>query len=113
MAHEMEICPFCRSKPYPYLQNGILAHDGQIVFVWCDTCGAQGPEKLSDDEALAAWNTRPELPEPPPPAAPPEPVMDPRQFGFTGSMCVCGSLQMVRNGTCEKCQSCGETTGCS
>lgn len=33
--------------------------------------------------------------------------------GFTGNVCVCGSMMMVRNGTCEKCQSCGETTGCS
>lgn len=34
--------------------------------------------------------------------------------GFTGNTCAdCGSLQMVRNGTCEKCSSCGTTTGCS
>lgn len=34
--------------------------------------------------------------------------------GFTGNSCnECGSLQMVRNGTCEKCNSCGATTGCS
>lgn len=34
--------------------------------------------------------------------------------GFTGNSCAdCGSLQMVRNGTCEKCSSCGTTTGCS
>lgn len=34
--------------------------------------------------------------------------------GFTGNTCNdCGSLQMVRNGTCEKCNSCGATTGCS
>lgn len=34
--------------------------------------------------------------------------------GFTGNSCnECGSMQMVRNGTCEKCNSCGATTGCS
>jgi len=34
--------------------------------------------------------------------------------GYTGSQCnICGSFQMVRNGTCEKCESCGQTTGCS
>lgn len=34
--------------------------------------------------------------------------------GFTGNQCnECGSMQMVRNGACEKCQSCGATTGCS
>lgn len=37
-----------------------------------------------------------------------------RSSGFTGNSCNdCGSLQMVRNGTCEKCNSCGATTGCS
>ncbi len=36
------------------------------------------------------------------------------QMGFTGNQCAsCGSMQMVRNGTCEKCNDCGATTGCS
>lgn len=35
-------------------------------------------------------------------------------LGFTGNCCsTCGSYQMVRNGTCEKCNECGSTTGCS
>lgn len=34
--------------------------------------------------------------------------------GFTGDSCPeCGSFQMVRNGSCLKCNSCGATTGCS
>ena len=34
--------------------------------------------------------------------------------GFTGDSCPeCGSLQMVRNGSCQKCTACGTTTGCS
>lgn len=37
-----------------------------------------------------------------------------KQAGYTGGMCAeCGNFQMVRNGTCEKCQCCGATTGCS
>ena len=37
-----------------------------------------------------------------------------REMGFTGDVCDdCGSSQMVRNGTCLKCNSCGSTTGCS
>jgi ribonucleoside-diphosphate reductase alpha chain len=37
-----------------------------------------------------------------------------RQSGYTGDTCGnCSSFQMVRNGTCLKCESCGETTGCS
>lgn len=34
--------------------------------------------------------------------------------GFTGDTCIhCQSLNMVRSGTCQTCQDCGETTGCS
>lgn len=37
-----------------------------------------------------------------------------RQQGYTGDSChACGQFTMVRNGTCSKCVSCGETTGCS
>lgn len=39
---------------------------------------------------------------------------DMTRYGFTGNMCMdCGSDQMVRSGTCEKCSVCGSTTGCS
>ena len=34
--------------------------------------------------------------------------------GYTGNACCeCGQLTMVRNGACEKCDSCGATSGCS
>lgn len=34
--------------------------------------------------------------------------------GYTGDICEeCGSMTMVRNGTCLKCVTCGTTTGCS
>jgi ribonucleoside-diphosphate reductase alpha chain len=34
--------------------------------------------------------------------------------GYTGNACSeCGQLTMVRNGACEKCDSCGNTSGCS
>jgi ribonucleoside-diphosphate reductase alpha chain len=37
-----------------------------------------------------------------------------RQRGYTGDTCSsCGNMQMLRNGTCLKCDFCGETTGCS
>jgi ribonucleoside-diphosphate reductase alpha chain len=37
-----------------------------------------------------------------------------REQGFTGNSCSsCQSFTMVRNGTCEKCDTCGETSGCS
>ena len=37
-----------------------------------------------------------------------------KQKGYTGDICQsCGSLTMVRNGTCLKCITCGDTSGCS
>src|SRR5699024_5485767 len=37
-----------------------------------------------------------------------------RQLGYTGDSCPeCGSMTMIRNGTCQKCITCGSTTGCS
>jgi ribonucleoside-diphosphate reductase alpha chain len=37
-----------------------------------------------------------------------------KMSGFTGDECGnCHSFTMVRNGTCLKCETCGETTGCS
>ncbi|WP_439357954.1 adenosylcobalamin-dependent ribonucleoside-diphosphate reductase [Bradyrhizobium sp. DASA03007] len=37
-----------------------------------------------------------------------------KMSGYTGDSCGnCSSFTMVRNGTCLKCETCGETTGCS
>jgi ribonucleoside-diphosphate reductase alpha chain len=37
-----------------------------------------------------------------------------RMMGYTGDDCSeCGSMKMVRNGTCTKCLDCGSTSGCS
>jgi ribonucleoside-diphosphate reductase alpha chain len=34
--------------------------------------------------------------------------------GYTGDSCTeCGNYTLVRNGTCNKCTTCGSTTGCS
>jgi ribonucleoside-diphosphate reductase alpha chain len=41
-------------------------------------------------------------------------IMEARQKGYQGDPCTnCGQLTLVRNGTCLKCVSCGETSGCS
>lgn len=43
-----------------------------------------------------------------------EMIKQARLKGFTGDACEsCGSFTMVRNGTCLKCTTCGETSGCS
>ena len=37
-----------------------------------------------------------------------------KKMGFEGEACsACGAMTMVRNGTCLKCVTCGETSGCS
>lgn len=41
-------------------------------------------------------------------------IKEAREKGYTGDVCTeCGSLTMVRNGTCLKCMTCGSTSGCS
>ncbi len=37
-----------------------------------------------------------------------------KAMGFTGDMCsTCGSMNVVKNGSCAVCRDCGTTTGCS
>ncbi len=37
-----------------------------------------------------------------------------RAKGYTGEACPeCSNFTLVRNGTCNKCDTCGSTTGCS
>ncbi len=37
-----------------------------------------------------------------------------KQQGYEGDACSgCGNYTLVRNGTCMKCNTCGETSGCS
>ncbi|MDR1446660.1 MAG: vitamin B12-dependent ribonucleotide reductase, partial [Treponema sp.] len=41
-------------------------------------------------------------------------ITEARIKGYEGDPCPnCGSLTLVRNGTCMKCDTCGGTTGCS
>jgi ribonucleoside-diphosphate reductase alpha chain len=73
------------------------------------------PSLLIFDEAVSVSREQYEAVKVPAPAAP---VFDRRaiakQQGYTGDSCTnCGSFTMVRNGTCLKCDTCGETTGCS
>jgi ribonucleoside-diphosphate reductase alpha chain len=43
-----------------------------------------------------------------------ERIKEAKMMGYTGDICQsCGSFTMVRNGTCLKCTTCGETSGCS
>lgn len=50
----------------------------------------------------------------PPPSKPITVQEVARQQGYSGNPCdVCGSFKMRRNGTCQVCEGCGTTTGCS
>lgn len=43
-----------------------------------------------------------------------EKIKEAKLKGYTGDICSsCGSVTMVRNGTCLKCITCGDTSGCS
>ena len=40
--------------------------------------------------------------------------MNPTTDGYTGNFCQdCGSVRVIRAGTCELCSECGSTSGCS
>lgn len=71
--------------------------------------------EVNEDEVLAAEGLRPSVAAADFEPGPPRMTRDQAtSAGFTGNTCnECGSMQMVRNGTCEKCNSCGATTGCS
>ncbi len=42
-------CPFCGSK-------AVLEGDEDTWFVYCDDCGADGPIRGTDEDAMADWN---------------------------------------------------------
>ncbi|HHL43276.1 MAG TPA: vitamin B12-dependent ribonucleotide reductase, partial [Hellea balneolensis] len=48
-------------------------------------------------------------------APPPDTAANTARFkGYTGDACpTCGHFTLIRNGTCQKCDTCGSTTGCS
>lgn len=49
-----------------------------------------------------------------PSPTPPSASSQARFQGYTGDACPeCGHFTLIRNGTCQKCDSCGSTTGCS
>lgn len=46
---EIVNCPFC---------GGVATVGGLVPWVECQSCGASGPQKTTDEEAIAAWNHR-------------------------------------------------------
>ena len=84
---------FSISKP-EITDAGVMRVEGEKREVQMTLDAAVAPLQEKGDEALARQAAR--------------------ERGFTGDICDdCGSSQMVRNGTCLKCNDCGSTTGCS
>ena len=54
---ELKNCPFCGDnnvKPY-----NLLGRDTDYVVACCNIdCGAEGPDKDTEEAAIKAWNTR-------------------------------------------------------
>jgi hypothetical protein len=64
-------------------------------------------EPLTADVLVTVNGRAPKMDGKPAPHAGPTQVM-----GFTGNACDrCGSVRMVRAGTCERCLDCGDTSG--
>ncbi|MBX2799845.1 MAG: hypothetical protein KTR31_19355 [Myxococcales bacterium] len=107
-------------------QLGPTTRDTLSAYDIAALCQAmQGAEPAPPRRRASAVTVDPD-PAPPKPSPPPAPLPDPtslgppsrpehaRLGGFTGDTCtVCGSMALVRSGTCATCQACGATTGCS
>ena len=87
-------CPWCES---PRVGEPIRRRPLQVT---CIDCGAEGPEALTHDDAIAAWNTR-ATPKPadPIPGIPPLnsiPVMLSEHMEPGAMLLVCGSTAFAR-----------------
>ena len=88
---EEDLDPFSISRP-EVTEQGLSRSHGERREVQMTLEAAVGPLVDSDAKARQAAKER----------------------GFPGDICDdCGGSQMVRNGTCLKCNECGSTTGCS
>ena len=86
-----DLDPFSISRP-EVTEQGLARRQGERREVQMTLEAAMGPIVDADTKARQAAKER----------------------GFTGDICDdCGGSQMVRNGTCLKCNECGSTTGCS
>lgn len=52
----MEACPFC-GEPIA-LSVGEVLYEEPWFMVFCQICGAEGPQSESEEKALYGWNTR-------------------------------------------------------
>ena len=56
MENKLKPCPFC--KPEDECQGALIVSDDRR-WAWAEfACGARGPERRTEKEAINAWNTR-------------------------------------------------------
>ena len=50
-------CPFgCKGKPSPVVFD--KGETYETWHVWCNECDAQGPNEITEEKAIKAWNRR-------------------------------------------------------
>jgi len=57
---ELRVCPFCGEIDFELNRYGSTKNIPYVYSVYCSTCGAEGPSRLSISEALTLWNVRAE-----------------------------------------------------
>jgi len=82
--------------------TGLAGHAALNVGVATATAGASGMVAQATVSVAAAVDARLEQ------------IRTARLKGYEGDSCTeCGNFTLVRNGTCLKCDTCGQTSGCS
>ena len=82
----------------------------------CSYCLGDALAALREDIGPKAAAAAPDVYAEPAPIMPSPPIMPvvAMTMGYTGRFCdICGGCRMTRSGTCEKCEDCGTTSGCS
>ena len=111
-----------RELAVSYLGRQDLAHVGPDEILQRTLRPSTEPEVSEKKETAGKAKESTEEPEPTPTHAmetqgalsPETDYQRAKQLGYTGDICPdCGSMTMVRNGTCMKCVTCGSTSGCS
>jgi len=85
-----------KAAPAQYEERVVSGHGANVKVLMESTEVRQAPKPVNSGALIA------------------EKIRQARLKGYEGDPCTnCGAFTMVRNGVCLKCDSCGETSGCS
>ncbi|MBS1722032.1 MAG: vitamin B12-dependent ribonucleotide reductase [Armatimonadetes bacterium] len=94
-------------------QGGEDGQGGEVARVAVGVASAASYATLDGDKPSNGRKPSPQ-PSQSPPSSQGEAVRIARLKGYEGDPCTaCGAFTLVRNGVCLKCNTCGETSGCS